>query len=202
MAYNPGMMPQAPPMATPLGMQRPIAQVNYPSNYQGPMPPNPMIGSNMPPMPYQQPMQPPMPYQQPMLQYGNPAMDRPGMAPAGQGAGSISHMLGTLRDSISPAERELAALNLCHQDWRSHPEIVQVLLSSARQDPAATVRAGCIHSLAMQNLHTEPVLTTLNALKGDPDPRVRQEAEQALIRLSGGQTSVTTPALQPINYRP
>jgi hypothetical protein len=184
---------------TPLGMQRPIAQVNYPSNYQGPMPPNPMIGSNMPATPYQQPMLlPPMP----MPQYGNPAMDRPGMAPGGQSAGSITHLLGQLRDSISPAEREMAALNLTNQDWRSHPEIVQVLVTSARQDPAATVRAGCVHSLAQQNISTQPVLATMNALKNDPDPRVRQEVDQALDRLTGAQAPVNIPALQPLGYRP
>jgi hypothetical protein len=197
MANGPGMMPPMPAM-TPLGMQRPIAQVNYPSNYQGPMPPSPMIGSNMLPMPYPQPMQPTMP----MPQAGNLAMDRPGSAPAGQGAGSLTHMLGQLRDSISPAERELAALNLANQDCRSHPEIVQALVTAARQDPAATVRAGCVHSLAVQNVNTLPVLTALNALKIDPDPRVRQEADQALTRLTGGQTPVNTPPLQPTSYRP
>ena len=188
MAYGPGMMPQFSPM-TPMGMQRPIAQVNYPSNYQGPMPPNPMIGSNMPPMP---PM-PPMPFQQPMMpmmppmpppQYANPAMDRPGMAVPETRAASITHMLGVLRDSISPAEREMVALNLAHEDWRGHPEIVQVLVTSARQDPAATVRASCVRSLAVQNINTEPVLATLKALKTDPDPRVRQEADQALTILA------------------
>jgi len=197
MANGPGMMPPMPSM-TPMGMQRPIAQVNYPSNYQGPMPPNPMIGSNMPPMPYPQSM-PPTPA---MPQAGNLAMDRAGTASAGQGTGSITHMLGTLRDSISPAERELTALNLANLDWRGHPEIVQALVTSARQDPAATVRAGCVHSLAVQNITAAPVLTALNALKNDPDPRVRQEADQALIRLTGGQAPVNTPPLQPTTYRP
>ena len=194
MANGPGMMPPMPSM-TPMGMQRPIAQVNYPSNYQGPMPPNPMIGSNMPPMPYPQPTMP-------MPQTGNVAMDRPGLALVGQGAGSITHMLGLLRDSISPAERELAALNLANQDCRNHPEIVQALLTSARQDPAATVRAGCVHTLAVQNITSGPVLTALNALKSDPDPRVCQEVDQALARLTGGQAPVNTPPLQPTTYRP
>jgi hypothetical protein len=196
-ANGPGMMSPY-PVITPMGMQRPIAQVNYPSNYQGPMPPNPVIGSNLPAM-YPQPMMLPAMHIQ---NYGNPAMDRPGMAPTGQGTGNVTHLLGLLRDSISPAEREMAALNLTNQDWRSHPEVVQGLVSSARQDPAATVRASCVRTLAVQNIATESVLTTLNALKNDPDPRVRQEVEQALVRLNGGQASVTTPALQPAASRP
>ena len=196
-ANGPGVMPMMMPPMTPMGMQRPIAQVNYPSNYQGPMPPNPMIGSNMPAIAFAPPMMPPVP----MVPYSNPAMDRPGMA-SGPGPGSISHLLGLLRDSISPAEREMAAINLNNQDWRNNPEVVQVLVSCARQDPAATVRASCVRTLAVQHVTTEPVLTALNALKNDPDPRVRQEVDQALVRLTGGQASVTTPALQPTSHRP
>jgi hypothetical protein len=60
---------------------------------------------------------------------------------------------------------------------------LHVLLQAARQDPAATVRAGCVYSLSHMNAATEPVMTTLQSLQNDPDPRVRHEVQQAYGRM-------------------
>ena len=60
---------------------------------------------------------------------------------------------------------------------------MQLLLQAAQQDPAATVRASCVYSLAHMNAASEPVVSTLYMLRNDGDPRVRQEVEQALVRL-------------------
>ncbi|HEV3118319.1 MAG TPA: hypothetical protein VGY58_14810, partial [Gemmataceae bacterium] len=56
-------------------------------------------------------------------------------------------MLGALRDSLYPSQREWAVAGLATFDWHAHPEVVQALLTAGRQDPAATVRAACVHHL-------------------------------------------------------
>ena len=82
-----------------------------------------------------------------------------------------------------PSHREWAAENLAEADVQLHPQVVDALLTSARQDTAASVRAACVRSLAKLNAHTEAVAATLRSLKGDTDARVRREADQALAAL-------------------
>jgi HEAT repeat protein len=96
---------------------------------------------------------------------------------------SVGPILAQLKDSLYPSERELAADALSRQDWRAHPEVVQGLLTAAREDPAPTVRAGCVHALAQMHINTLPVISAVQALKADADPRVRAEVEQALPAL-------------------
>ena len=62
--------------------------------------------------------------------------------------------------------------------------MVQALVTAAREDPAATVRAGCAYNLGRMRVATDPVLATLEQLKTDRDPRVRSDADHALARLS------------------
>jgi hypothetical protein len=59
-------------------------------------------------------------------------------------------------------------------------------LQSAAQDPAATVRAGCVTCLGRIQAAVEPVFGTLHAMRSDIDPRVRSAVEQAFVQL--GQT--------------
>ena len=54
------------------------------------------------------------------------------------------------------------------------------LLTAAREDPAATVRASCVRCLAKMKANCPPALATLQSLKSDSDPRVQREVEQAL----------------------
>ena len=152
-----------------------------PAAYQGPMPPNPVANSGqmaMAPgyMPMAMPM--PMPMQQP---YANAAMDRPGLS---MGNASVAQTMQTLQSSLYPAQREVAANNLASYDWRTSPQIVTVLATAAREDPAATVRCSCIFALARMGARSDVVVQSLNQLKGDNDPRVRQEADRALARMS------------------
>jgi HEAT repeat protein len=56
-------------------------------------------------------------------------------------------------------------------------------MKSAREDPAATVRAASVHALATMKVDTPDALTLVRNLKADHDPRVRQEAEEALNTL-------------------
>src|SRR5262249_21478478 len=79
----------------------------------------------------------------------------------------VQQMLSTLNNSLYPEERERAASQLGSVDWRAQPQVVQVLVTAARKDSAATVRASCVRSLAKMHVNTAPVLDTLQALRGD-----------------------------------
>ena len=92
-------------------------------------------------------------------------------------------MIKVLRESPYPAQREWAAQSLTSFEWRAHPQIVPALLQSASQDPAASVRAGCVSCLGRMQAAVEPVFGTLQAMRNDIDPRVRSEVEQAFVRL-------------------
>jgi hypothetical protein len=93
-------------------------------------------------------------------------------------------LLGTLRDSIYPSHREWAVNNLATLDGKSNPQVVQALLSAAREDPAASVRASCVRGLARMKVTSAPALAVMQALKGDADPRVRMEVDRALTTLA------------------
>lgn len=210
----------APPLSA-YKSQRPIAHIAYPQTYAGPMAPNPAANVNaqgmMPPVnanamnPYvlagypQMPM--PAPMYPPMYPPMAPLPPPSGLAAAGAPSGmtidpaSVQQWLGVLYASPYPAQREWAAMNLAAVDIQSSPDVLQALLTAAKKDPAATVRAGCVQCLARQNLTSQPVLTTLHALASDPDPRVRTEAEQSLIRLTGSHSTPTPRPIQPVNAR-
>ncbi len=105
------------------------------------------------------------------------------LIPTSQGTNQ-AEAITTLRDSVYPSQREWAAGRLATLDWRMHSEVVQALTTAARQDPAATVRAACVRSLGSMKVNTMPVISTLQALKTDGDPRVLHEVEQALSVLA------------------
>jgi hypothetical protein len=99
-------------------------------------------------------------------------------------------MLVVLRDSIYPSQREWAVESLGELDWRMNPSVLQAVLTAAKEDPAATVRAACVRCLVKMNVNTVPVVSALEGLKADIDPRVRCEVEQAMTMLGqarGGQ---------------
>jgi hypothetical protein len=109
----------------------------------------------------------------------------PGAPPAGyvqapQPAAEKRWLLATLRDSLYPSERELAAERLASADWRAEPEVAQALLAGARSDPAPAVRASCVRALGQMRINTVPVVAGVRALKDDADPRVRHEVQRAL----------------------
>jgi hypothetical protein len=144
----------------------------------------------------------------PGMNYGGPpanptmmAQARPPMLqalPQAHAGGTNSHQLmAVLKDSLYPSQREWAADCLSRQDWRVQPQVVQALLTAAREDPAATVRAGCVRALAHMKVNILPVVGAVQALKADADPRVRQEVEEALPALG------VAPQTQPdANVRP
>jgi hypothetical protein len=116
------------------------------------------------------------------------AMANPAAPPANLLAGGNNmqpaEAMTTLRDSIYPSQRELAAGRLASLDWRAHGDAVQALATAAREDPAPMVRAACVRALGRMRCNTAPVLSTLQALKTDGDPRVLHEVEQALAVLA------------------
>lgn len=182
-AFGSSQMSQESPMTS--VAQAPQVQEVYPANPYGRM------AQALPPTN----MQPPM-AQGAFVMDQNGTMPNPNLS-AGYSQGqepspqAMQQMLAALRDSLYPSQREWAAESLATVDWRSNPHIVQALVTAAKDDPAATVRAGCVRCLAKMNVNTAPVLTVIQGLKTDADPRVRQEVDIALDMLSPGHTTST-----------
>jgi|GEM_PF-2524633 len=149
------------------GVQGPMmpAQQNYPRSPYG------MMAQGASGMAAPAPMNPPVVpvgYQMPM------------QAGLSMPMAAEQQMLVALRDSLYPSQREWAVAGLATFDWRAHPEVVQALLTAGRQDPAATVRAACVHHLAKMNVNTMPIVELVQKSRADADPRVRLEADRAL----------------------
>jgi hypothetical protein len=87
----------------------------------------------------------------------------------------------TLRSGLLPSHREMAAEYLSGLDRQQEPTVVPALALAASEDPAATVRAACVHCLVKMKANTPEIVGVLMSLKADPDLRVRREAHQALI---------------------
>jgi hypothetical protein len=96
----------------------------------------------------------------------------------------VQQMVVALRDSLYPSQREWAVENMSAVDWRAHPQVVQALMTAAKEDPAPTVRASCVRCLANMKVNTMPVYSAVRDLKNDTDSRVRQEAERAMSVLT------------------
>jgi HEAT repeats len=150
--------------------------------------------------------QPMMPQGYAMMGQGMPMANAPmvtaGYLPPPQGydmmaAAGEQQMLYGLKDSLYPSQREWAVEGLATFDWHAHPEIVQALVLAAHDDPAATVRAACIRSLAKMNVNTLPVVEMVRQMRNDVDPRVRQEADQALAALGAGTPAAMRTTVQP-----
>jgi hypothetical protein len=141
--------------------------------YAGPLPPNPFqtVGYNM----------------MPNGMMFNPAMDRRVQTVAAQMPApettDLGKLISMLQESPYPAQREWAATNLAAFDARVHPHLPAVLMQAAKQDAAATVRAAAVYSLSRLNMPSDAVMNTLQSLRSDADPRVRQEAEDAFVRM-------------------
>jgi hypothetical protein len=196
----PGGYPM-PGMYPPPGYGGPRAPGMMPPGYPGMMPSG--YGPQMPrgpysPMPYGPPAVPAMYQPNPagsaqvvqQTGYSQPAAG-PQVAMANPPANLLpdasalqpAEAMATLRDSIYPSQREFAASRLASLDWRGHGDVVQALVTAARQDPAPLVRAACVRALARMQCNTPQVLSTLQGLKTDGDPRVLHEVEQALATM-------------------
>jgi hypothetical protein len=88
-----------------------------------------------------------------------------------------------LSQDLMPSHRERAAEILATMDWRHDSEILPAILKAAAEDPAATVRAGCVRCLLQMRADTSEAIHLLQVLQADTDSRVREEAEKALAAL-------------------
>jgi len=104
--------------------------------------------------------------------------------PATAAAVDIPQTIASLRTALYPSHREWAANNLALVDWHKHPEVVDALLQVAKEDPAATVRAACVHNLGTMKANTTAVTDGLQALKNDAAPQVVQEVDLVLTQFS------------------
>jgi hypothetical protein len=94
------------------------------------------------------------------------------------------HLMATLQEALGPSERERAVIALAQGPNNREPEVVAALLRAARTDPAATVRACCVHCLWHDlRCHDADFTAALAVLKADADPDVRHEAGLALARM-------------------
>jgi hypothetical protein len=112
---------------------------------------------------------------------------------------SVPQLLASLKDSQLPSQREWAAEQLSELNWRQQPYIADSLARSAKEDPAASVRAACVHALAHLKVDKPEVVAVVQELRNDRDPRVRSEVEEAL------STLVTAPqqdtGIRPASHR-
>jgi hypothetical protein len=141
-------------------------------------------GMSPPARPQMAMMPPPGYYPMPMPMPRMPAAVPMAMAQAPLPEPQTGQLIAVLRNSVLPSEREMAVEQLSRYDWRSQPQVVTELTNAAKNDPAATVRASCVHALAKMKVNTVPAVQTVQALKNDKDVRVRQEVEQALAIMS------------------
>ena len=106
----------------------------------------------------------------------------------------------SLRDSDFPSQRESAAELLGGVNGRSSPEAVQALVTAAKADPAAMVRVCCIRSLMKMQANTVPVVTAVQGLKNDPDPRVRDAVGEALTAFGVAPAAPGSSSIQPVGH--
>jgi hypothetical protein len=106
-------------------------------------------------------------------------------------------LLSMLREALYPSQREWAAEKLAGLDWRTNDWAVRALVQGAREDPAPTVRAECVRTLARMKVDTISVVTTLQGLQSDSDVRVRDAAGQALAILAPNLSAAGPPSWRP-----
>ena len=100
----------------------------------------------------------------------------------------LTENVQTLKNANQPSQREYAADQLSKIRGVSMNLAVQALATAVKEDPAPLVRAACIRSLTRMKINTIEVLEVINEKKTDLDPRVRMEADQALIQLTSGSS--------------
>lgn len=86
----------------------------------------------------------------------------------------------TLKEALQPSEREIAAVQLTDTSNARTPAVKGALMTAAKEDPAATVRAACLRCLVKIAPGESSVMRTLEFAKEDRDTRVRNEANELL----------------------
>jgi hypothetical protein len=102
-----------------------------------------------------------------------------------ENSSELSQLAVVMHESLYPSQREWAAERLASMDWRRQPQVLDLLMERAKQDAAPTVRAECVRSLGRMKSDAPGVVEAVKSLRSDADPRVRQEADEALANLTG-----------------
>jgi len=110
---------------------------------------------------------------------------------------NVALLLQMLRESDYPSQREWAAEQLAGQNGRVSPAVVTALGMAAKEDPAAMVRVQCIRSLSRMQVQTLPVVSLLQQMQQDSDPRVRNAVREAMTAM-GQKTGDVQPVSAPI----
>jgi hypothetical protein len=208
-----------PPLPPRPGMLNPALAANPALASGYPVPPQ-AYGAGLPPMPIQpgavggvaripvMPQYVPAVYynygmMSPMAGMPGPMMAQTGYYAAGQpvqsAAPTTAQMMQMLRQSDFPSQREWAADQLSDLNWRTNPQVVQALMVAAKDDPAPMVRACCVRTLMKMQANTMPVVTTIQALKRDADPRVRDAVGEALVSFGVGPAAPGQATVQPVS---
>ncbi len=98
-----------------------------------------------------------------------------------------------LRTAFEPTQREAAATQLGGVDWRSNPQVVELLLTAAEKDSAVVVQVASINSLSALGVDTIPVVVALEGLRSHRDPRVQGAAGKALAKLASSSAPMAAP---------
>jgi hypothetical protein len=196
-----GMVAMRPPMAGPVaqagylppyGMPMPGMMPGMMPGYQ-PMPPG--FPGMMPPAGMAAPMPPQMPVMPPQMPVMPPQL--PMMPQAAADMQNNAQLMLTMKDSVYPSYREWAAEALASGNNCQNAQVVDALIATAKDDPAASVRSACVRCLVKMKVSTPSAVATMHGLKGDPDPRVRTAASEALASLGIPQPP-DAPPVQPV----
>jgi hypothetical protein len=166
------------------------------------LPPAPgMVGSLPPPMPGMPAMAPPGPMAavNPLMAVP-PSPVKPAVPAVAAASEGVPQALVTLRDSLYPSQREMAAEHLGELNAHGQPQVVQSLMRAARADPAPSVRAACVRALGHMKANSAEVIAFVRDLKNDRDPRIRAEAEEALHALGVAVTPRQDSGLRPVSH--
>ena len=106
---------------------------------------------------------------------------------------SRREVLTILRDSPYPSQREVAVESLATANWHTDPNVIPILIETATEDAAPTVRLACVRCLVSMGANTGPVLETLQKLQSDPDARVRHEVQAACAAFAPAPSANVVP---------
>ncbi len=101
-----------------------------------------------------------------------------------------------LKTALQPSQREFAAGELSKYRGNSMVIAIIALTTAIKEDPAPLVRAACIRSLTRMKINSIEVLEVISEKKADLDPRVRIEAEEAMIQLTSGRNELSNKVRQ------
>jgi hypothetical protein len=95
----------------------------------------------------------------------------------------VEMLIKVLKDALGPSEREIAAMKLCTGPHRTSNDVIQALVTAAKEDPAPTVRTCCVACLFGLASYAPEVMPVIRELQSDADKNVAKAAIQAMANL-------------------